>query len=80
MEFDKKYHITLPIYELKNSEDKDWNTISEHAALNELLHNFGQITPIIREMLDGKEIRTQSGIFRIKNYQELGRTYQFQEA
>lgn len=80
MEFDRKYYITLPIYELKDSEDKDWNTISEHAALKELLDNFGQITPIIRDMLDGKEIHTQSGIFRIKNYQELSRTYQFQEA
>ena len=77
MEFDKKYHITLPIYELKYSEEKDWATVSEDAALEELLDIFERITPIISEMLHGKEINTQRGIFRIKNYQELSRTYQF---
>ena len=77
MEFDKKYHITLPIYELKYSEEKDWDAVSENAALKELLDNFERITPIISEMLHGKEINTQRGIFRIKNYQELSRAYQF---
>ncbi len=80
MEFDKKYHITLPIYELKYSEEKDWNTVSEEAALEDLLDNFERITPIISEMLHGKEINTQRGAFRIKNYWELIRTYQFKQA
>jgi hypothetical protein len=79
MEFDKKYHITLPIYELKCSKKKDWDAVSENAALEELLDNFERITPIISEMLHGKEINTQRGIFRIKNYRELNRTYQFQQ-
>ena len=77
MEFDKKYHITLPVYELKYSKKKDWNTVSENAALKNLLDNFEQITPIINEMLHGKEINTQRGIFRIKNYRELSRMYPF---
>jgi hypothetical protein len=77
MEFDKKYHITLPIYELKYSEEKYWDTVSENAALKELLDNFERITPIISEMLHGKEINTQRGIFRIRNYRELSRTYQY---
>ena len=77
MEFDKKYHIKIPIYELKFSEDKYWNTVSEKAALEDLLDSFERISPIISEMLHGKEINTQRGIFRIKNYLELNRTYQF---
>ena len=80
MEFDKKYHITLPVYELKYSEKKDWNTVSENSALKNLLDNFEQITPIINEMLHGKEINTQRGIFRIKNHRELSRMYPFQQA
>ena len=77
MEFDKKYHITLPIYELKNFEENYWNTVPENAALEELLDNFDRITPILSEMLHGKEINTHRGIFRIKNYQELSRAYKF---
>ena len=80
MEFDKKYHISLPIYELKYYEKKGWDTVSENIALVELLDNFEQITPIIREMLHGKEITTQRGIFRIKNYRELNKTYHFKQA
>ena len=73
MEFAKKYYINTPIYELKYSEKKGWNIISEKAALENLLDNFERITPIINEMLHGKEINTQGGIFRIKNFSELNR-------
>ncbi len=73
-------NIKTSIYELKYSEKKDWNIISEKTALENLLDNFERITPIISEMLHGKEINTQGGIFRIKNYQELIRSYQFQKA
>ena len=73
-------NIKTPIYELKYSVKKDWNIISEKTALENLLDNFERITPIISEMLHGKEINTQGGIFRIKNYQELIRSYQFQKA
>ena len=59
MEFDKKYYIDIPIYELKFPENNEWNTISEKAALEDLLDNFERISPIIREMLHGKE---KSGI------------------
>jgi hypothetical protein len=79
MEFDKKYHITLPIYELKDSEKKDWDAVSENAALIELSKIFDRISPIIIEMLDGKEINTQRGTFRIKNFRELSRTYQYEQ-
>jgi hypothetical protein len=80
MGFDKRYYIDIPIYELKYAEDNEWNTVSEKAALEDLLDNFERITPIIREMLHGKEINTQRGIFRIKNYWKLNRTYQFKQA
>ena len=77
MEFDKKYHIDIPIYELKYFEENEWNAISEKAALEDLLDNFERLSPVINKMLQGKEINTQRGIFRIKNYLRLKRIYQF---
>ena len=76
MEFDKKYHIDIPIYELKYFEENEWNAISEKAALEDLLDNFERISPVISKMLLGKEINTQRGVFRIKNYWKLKRLYQ----
>ena len=80
MGLNKKYHITLPIYELRYSEERDWHAVSEEAALDDLFDSFERIAPIISEMLQGKEINTQGGTFRIKNYWELNRTYQFKQA
>jgi hypothetical protein len=76
-EFDKKYCFKIPTYELKYPEEKTWNAVSEKAALKDLLDNFEWITPIIIEMLHGKQINTQSGIYRIKNHRVLSRGYQF---
>ena len=68
MDFDKKYYIDIPIYELKYFEENDWIAISEKAALQDLLDNFERIAPVISKMLHGKEINTRRGIFRIKNH------------
>ena len=80
MEFDKKYHIDIPIYELKYFEENEWNTISEKAAFEDLLDNFERISPVISKMLHGKEINTRRGIFRIKNYWKLKQVYQLKQA
>ena len=71
MNFDKKYHIDIPIYELKYFEENEWNAISEKAALEDLLENFERISPVISKMLLGKEINTQRGHFRNKNYMKM---------
>ena len=80
MEFDKKYHIDNPIYELKHIEENQWNVISERVALEDLVDNFDRIAPVISEMLHGKEINTRRSIFRIKNYWKLQRMYRFKQA
>jgi hypothetical protein len=80
MEFDKKYHINIPIYELKYFKDNEWKAISEKAALEDLLEDFERIAPVISKMLHGKEINTRRGIFRIKNHLKLKRVYQFKQA
>lgn len=66
MELDNKYYIKTPIYELKYSEKKDWNIISEKAALENLMDNFECVSPIIDKMLQGKEIFIQDYIYRIR--------------
>ena len=73
MDFDKKYYIGIPMYELKYFEENDWIAISEKAALQDLFDNFEQIAPVISKMLHGKEINTRRGIFRIKNHLKLKR-------
>ena len=57
--------IALPKFEVKKSDMDCWQCISEVDALEILQTNFERITPLIDEMLQGKEIMTPHGIFRI---------------
>ena len=56
----------LPQYEVSYHEDGDWNDISELALMDELYKTFDKVTPAIKEMISGKEVRTPHGIFRLK--------------
>jgi hypothetical protein len=53
-------------YEIKQIEWDCWKMVSEATALELLQDNFSKITPIIAEMLQGKEIIIPKGILRIK--------------
>ena len=55
-------------YEVKHINVNDWKMITEAEALELLQINFFNITPIIAEMLNGKEIKLLKGILRIKNH------------
>ena len=48
----------------------NWKMVSDVTALRMLQDNYGKITPIISEMLQGKEIKTAQGILRIKKWKE----------
>ena len=62
--------LTLPKFEIKNSDLDCWQCISEVDALEILQNNFERITPLIVEMLQGKEIKTPHGIFRIMHLEK----------
>ena len=48
-------------FEVKQLDTKIWQYVSEVAALHVLQKNFSRITPIICQMLEGKEITTPDG-------------------
>ncbi len=56
-------------FEVKQLDTKIWQYVPEVAALQVLQKNFSRISPIICQMLEGKEIATPDGkvCIRIKN-------------
>ena len=56
----------MPLYEVKYYEEDDWKEISELALMDELYKSFDKVTPAIKEMIKGKEVKTPHGIFRLK--------------
>ena len=56
----------MPRYEVKNNEGGDWKEISELELMDELYKNFNKVTPAIKEMIMGKEVKTPYGMYRLK--------------
>ena len=57
----------LPHFEIKDSCEKDWKKVSEKDFLMKLVENFDSITPILRDMVQGKDFITRNCIYRIQN-------------
>ena len=55
-------------FEVKDSGDDEWQEISENKALARLTDIFAQVTPELYKMLEGEEIVTPNGIYRVKEF------------
>ncbi len=55
-----------PKFEIKNFSENDWNRVSEKDFLLKLVDTFELITPVLSDLLQGKEIITNFCIYRIK--------------
>ena len=59
-------NFELSQFEIKHFDAKNWRYISEVAALELLQENFHRLTPILNQMLQGKEITTPDGRFSLR--------------
>jgi hypothetical protein len=58
--------FSMPLYEVKYSEKDGWQEISELALMDDLYKTYNKVTPAIKEMIMGKEVKTPYGIYRLK--------------
>ena len=58
--------IDMPKYEVRNVDGGRWEDISEKNFMESLVDIFDQVTPIMIEILHGREVSTPSGIYRLK--------------
>ena len=56
----------MPRYEAKKHETDKWKEITELELMDELYKSVDKVTPAIKEMIMGKEVRTPYGIYRLK--------------
>jgi hypothetical protein len=59
--------IDMPKYEVRDVDGGRWVDISEKKFMDTLVDFFDQVTPIMTDILDGKEVITPYGIYRLKN-------------
>jgi hypothetical protein len=58
--------FSMPRYEVRYSEIEEWKEISELEFMEELYRLYHRVTPAIKEMIEGKELRTPEAVYRLK--------------
>ena len=58
--------FSMPLYEAKYHEADIWQEISELELMDELYRAYKKVTPAIKEMIMGHEVKTPYGRYRLK--------------
>ena len=58
--------VVMPHYEVRYHEKDDWQEISDVELMEGLYKVYDRVTPVIREMIKGKELRTPDAFYRLK--------------
>ena len=56
----------LPQFEIKDLREKEWKKVSEKEFLLKLVESFYPITPVLRDMFQGKNLIIRNCIYRIQ--------------
>ena len=56
----------MPQYERKQKGKGKWEDVSESDLLRDLNEFYGRVTPVIRQIINGKQVRTPKAIYRLK--------------
>ncbi len=58
--------FTMPRYEVKYKENEEWKEISELELIDGLYKLYHRISPAIKELIEGRELRTPDAFYRLK--------------
>jgi hypothetical protein len=58
--------FNMPKYEVRKVDGGRWEEVSEEKIMGILVDIFDQVYPILTDILQGKEVITPFGIYRLK--------------
>lgn len=58
--------FSMPRYEVRYDDNEEWKEISELEFMDGLYRSYHRVTPAIKEMIEGKELRTPHAVYRLK--------------
>jgi len=56
----------IPRYEVRYHDNGEWFEISDLDFMDELYKLHWRVAPAIKELIDGKELRTPDAVYRLK--------------
>lgn len=57
---------TMPRYEVRYDENGEWMEVSDIDFMDGLYKLYRRVSPAIKEMIHGKELRTPDAVYRLK--------------
>ena len=57
---------TMPRYEVRYDENGEWIEVSDLDFMDGLYKLYRRATPVIKEMISGKELRISDAVYRLK--------------
>ena len=61
----------MPLYEVRYNDNSGWEKISELDLMQRLHENYDRVTPAIQQMIEGKQIQTPEGAYRLKGHENF---------
>ena len=58
--------FTMPKYECRYYGKERWEDVSEKDLLRDVSEFYGRVTPVVRHIIKGKQVRTAKAIYRLK--------------
>ena len=58
--------VAMPRYEVRYGENQEWEEISELEFMDRLYKIYHRVTPAIKKMIEGNELRTPDAVYRLK--------------
>ena len=58
--------VAMPRYEVRYGENQEWQEISELEFMDGLYKLYHRVTPAIKKMIEGNELRTPDAVYRLK--------------
>lgn len=65
----------MPQYEVKYHGEDGWQEISELNVIGELYKTFKIVTPVIQQMIEGKQVITPEAVYRLKGKSKFSEVY-----
>jgi hypothetical protein len=59
--------FSMPQYEVQYCDENVWQEISEVDLMDDLYKIYKKVTPAIKEMILGREVKTPYGKYRLKH-------------
>jgi hypothetical protein len=58
--------FAMPLYQVKYKDREEWEQISDLEVMERLYRIYKKVTPAIKDMINGKEIRAAGAVYRLK--------------